>query len=104
MEAVKQYFKDDIFVTNLAIERIGNTENAHTSISISHIKLGKLLDRTLESKGNAHIVVYYVGEHLKSNGNFKIPFPVFSLEIHCTPLISVKFGLIIKSSKPKTER
>ena len=72
LEAEKQYFKDNIFVTNLAIERIGNTEHAHTSISISDIKLGKLLDRTLESKGNAHIVVYHVGEHLKLNGKTRM--------------------------------
>ena len=62
LEAAKGYYKDDSFITNLAIERIGNTEHAHTSISISDIKLGKLLDRTLKSKDNAHIVVYYVGE------------------------------------------
>ena len=72
MEAAKQYFKDDIFVTNLAIERIGNTENTHTSISISDIKLDKLLHRTLEIKGNAHIVVYYVGEHIRLNGKTRM--------------------------------
>ena len=64
LEAAKQYFKDDSFVTNLAIERIGNTENAQTSISIRDIKSGKLLDRTLKSKDNSHVVVYYVGEPL----------------------------------------
>ena len=52
-------------VTNWAIERIGTTENTHTSISIRDIKNQKLLKRTLKSKDNAHIVVYYVGEHIK---------------------------------------
>ena len=72
LEAAKGYYKDDSFITNLAIERIGNTENAHTSISIRDIKSGRLLDRTLESKGNAHIVVYHVGEHLKLNGKTRM--------------------------------
>ena len=64
LEAVEQYFKYDSFITKLAIKSIGNTENAHTSISIRDIKSGKLLDRTLKSKDNSHIVVYYVGEPL----------------------------------------
>ena len=68
LEAVKEYFKDDSFITNLAIERLGNTEKTHTRISIKDIKSRKLLDRTLESKGNAHIVVYFVWERIKING------------------------------------
>ena len=64
LDAVEKYYNDDSFVTNLAIERIGNTENTRTRISIMDIKSQNLLLRTLKTKDNAHIVVYYVGEHI----------------------------------------
>ena len=69
---MKGYFKDSSLGTNLTIEKIGNIEYENTNIKVDDNKSFKIRDMTLQRKGIAHMIVYYVGEPVEKFGG-KLP-------------------------------
>ena len=65
---MKGYFKDSSLGTNLTIEKIGNIEYENTNIKVDDNKSFKIRDMTLQRKGIAHMIVYYVGEPVEKIG------------------------------------
>ena len=65
---MKGHFNDDSLGTTLAIEIMGNIEYVDKNIRVDDNKSHKIRDMTLQRKGTAHMIVYYVGEPVENFG------------------------------------